>query len=198
MQDFNFNKIQVNYPLPIPLEVSEIAHDIYDHDFLNQDLPSGSYIIDQSGFLLRGEDQEVVTGKDSEGKDKIEIVKSFSQFKFHGYFTMVISAFIKEEEDPKKLTSVSIQYTVKVTDDKVSTINLDTHIIYDASGIEEMREKAIASAKNKSNYFYNKYIFNTKIWHFLKINLLIKPVYYIKYFIDIFYSFLVRGYDIHN
>jgi hypothetical protein len=197
MQNYNFNKIQVNYPLPLPLEVSEIAHDIYDFDFHNQDLPSGSYIIDQSGFLLRGEDQEVVTGKDSEGKDKIEIVKSFSQFNFHGYFTMAVSALIKEE-DPKKLTSVSIQYTVKFTDDKVSTINFDTHYIYDASNLEKMREEMIADAKKKSNHFYNKYIFNTKIWHFLKINLLIKPLYYIKYFIDIFYSFLVRDYNIHN
>lgn len=185
-----FDSIQCNYPLPLPLEIIDILSDPYDQEFQTKDLENllDTYILNENGELLwvkkeyKWVDDEDAFLKGYMEKIKEEIIPS----NFHGilnfycYETVYESGQTVSFNKEEKAKDISIDYLAKFTDGKLDFIEVLSYEITDATGrLFDLKQK-LEEANTKADRWYNKYIFRTKFWKFIKWKIIIKPIELIK------------------
>lgn len=186
-----FDSIQCNYPLPLPLEVSDYLPDIYEQEFQTKDLENllGHYILTEEGELL--EIRKEYKWKDDESyflKGYMEVIKEeIVPTNFHGVINFYCYETVYEDESQNKSKDISIDYLAKFTNGVLSNIELLTYEITDStSRILNLKNMMEENAKIQKRW-YNKYIFNTKYWRFIKNKIILAPINLLRKFIDKLY-----------
>jgi hypothetical protein len=191
-----FDSIQCNYPLPLPLEVVDIFPDVYDQEFQTKDLENllDLYYLNEDGILYwrkrkyewKDDDSAFLKGYMEVSEE--EIVPT----DFHGILNFYCYETIHENESSDKAKDISIDYVAKFTNGKIENIEILTYEIIDATvRIIELKNTMQKHEKQRGRW-YNKYIFNTKFWKFIKWKIIIKPIELIKKVSDKVYWLAVR------
>jgi hypothetical protein len=175
-----FDSIQCNYPLPLPLEVIDIFPDPYDQEFQTKDLESllDNYILNENGELLWIKKEYAWKDDDSSFlKGYMEVVKEeIVPSNFHGVLNFYCYETIHEDESSDKAKDISIDYLAKFTNGKLENIEVLSYEIIDATVRIIDLKNTMRKHEKQRNLWYNKYIFNTKYWRFIKNNIILKPI----------------------
>lgn len=188
-----FDSIRCDYPLPLPLEVVDILPDIYEQEFQTKDFENllEGYILNEDGELLRIQ-KEYEWKDDDEAflKGYMEVVnEEIVPSNFHG----IVNFYCYERiEENNKAKDISIDYLAKFTDGKLQNIEVLSYEITDATGRVFALKQVIEEANIKSNRWYNKYIFRTKIWKFIKWRIIVDFINLFKKSFDKLYFLAVR------
>lgn len=168
------DQTELNYPIELPLDIIEIYPDIYsDGSFILNNDYNQNYKIDESGILLEKTDN------------------GFVPVSIHGDNISLSCIIFSDDEISGK--DITIDYSIKFTNNKVEHIRITDYSILD-SKIRLEREKSYHEMIEKDqNIWYNKYILHSKPWEFLKTYLAIIPIFYIKIFIDKLYMKLIES-----
>jgi hypothetical protein len=191
-----FDSIQCNYPLPLPPEAIDILPDIYDQEFQTKDLENvlGNYILNEDGELLyikkeyKWQDDDASFLKGYMEVIKEEIVPS----DFHGILNFYCYETVYEDSSLTSAKDVSIDYLAKFTNGKLDFIEVLSYKITDATGRIHDLKLHIEAASVKANRWYNKYIFRTKFWKFVKNNIILKPISFLRKILDKVYWLVIK------
>jgi len=155
--------IQINYLLPLTLDMVDNTKDIYDASFMlgiNED-PTAEYFLDESGFVLK----------------KIE--GSFLPLNIHAENISLLSY---EENDGKDGydKDITMEYILKFTNGRVVNVDLKSTQISDSNIRINNFEIFHDLIMKKRNAWYNKYIFDTNFCTKIKLYSIIWPIHFIK------------------
>jgi hypothetical protein len=196
-----FDSIQCEYPLPIPLEVVDVLPDIYNQEFQTKDLENllDNYILNEDGELLWiKKEYKWVDDEDAFLKGYMEkISEEIVPFHFHGILNFYCYETVYESDEvsfdkEEKAKDISIDYLAKFTNGKLDFIEILSYEIADATGRLFDLKQRLEEANLKADRWYNKYIFRTKFWKFIKWKIIIKPIELIKKGSDKVYWLAVR------
>lgn len=191
-----FDSIQCNYPLPIPLEVVDIFPDLYDQEFQTKDLENllEQYILNEDGELLRIHKKYEWKDDDSAFlKGYMEVVsQKIVPSNFHGVLNFYCYETIHEDKSSDKAKDISIDYLAKFTNGKIENIEILNYEITDATVRIIELKNTMKKYEELRKRWYNKYIFHTKLWKFIKWKIIIKPIDLLKKFCDKVYWLAVR------
>jgi len=197
-----FDSIQCDYPLPLPLEVVDILPDLYDQEFQTKDLENllDNYILSENGELLHVKKQYEWKDDDSAFlKGYLDVVsEEIVPSNFHGilnfycYETVYESGQTISFKKEEKAKDVSIDYLAKFTNGKLDFIEVLSYEITDATGRLYDLKQHLEEASIRANRWYNKYIFRTKFWKFIKWKIIIALINLIKKLCDKLYWLAVR------
>lgn len=191
-----FDSIECNYPLPLPLEVIDILPDIYNQEFQTKDLENllDTYIINEDGELLwikkeyRWKDDEDAFLKGYMETVKEEIVPS----NFHGTLNFYFYETVYENEFDIIAKDVTVDYLAKFTNGKIENIEVLSYEIIDATVRVKDLKNTLQKHEERRKRWYNKYIFYTKYWRFIKNKIILVPVDLLRKFFDKLYWLGVR------
>lgn len=191
-----FDSIQCNYPLPISLEIADILPDLYDQEFQTKDLENllDTYILDENGQLLwvkkeyKWVDDEEAFLKGYMEKVNEEIVPS----NFHGILNFYCYETVEEDLENNKAKDITIDYLAKFTNGKIENIEILSYEIIDATVRVIELKNTIQQHEKRRKLWYNKYLFHTKLWKFIKWKIIIKPIELIKKIFDKIYWLAIR------
>lgn len=191
-----FDSVQCNYPLPLPLDVVDIFPDPYEKEFQTKDLENllDHYILNEDGELLwikkkyewKDDDSHFLKGYLEVTKE--EIIPS----DFHGTLNFYSYETVKEDVENNTAKDISIDYLAKFTNGKIENIEILSYEIIDATvRIVELKNSMKKHAELRKRW-YNKYIFYTKFWKFVKNKVILAPISFLKTGLDKLYWFIVR------
>lgn len=191
-----FDSIRCDYPLPLPLEVVDILPDIYNQEFQTKDLENllDTYIINEDGELLwikkeyRWKDDEDAFLKGYMETVKEEIVPS----NFHGTLNFYFYETIYENEFDIIAKDVTVDYFAKFTNGKIENIEILSYEIIDATVRVKDLKNTLQKHEERRKRWYNKYIFYTKYWRFIKNKIILSPINISRKFLDKVYWLGVR------
>ena len=119
---------------------------------------------------------------------KEEIVPS----NFHGILNFYCYETVEEDVENNKAKDISIDYLAKFTNGKIENIEILSYEIIDATvRIVELKN----SMKKHSEFrkrWYNKYIFYTKYWRFIKNKVILAPISFLTKLLDKLYWLVIK------
>ena len=183
-----FDSIQCNYPLPLPLEIVDIFPDPYDKEFQTKDLENllEQYILNEDGELLRI--QKEYEWKDDDSaflKGYMDVVsQEIVPSNFHGVLNFYCYETIHEDESSDKAKDVTIDYLAKFTNGKIENIEILSYEITDATVRIIELKNTMRKNEEYRKLWYNKYIFNTKYWRFIKNKIILRIINFFKKLLD--------------
>jgi len=191
-----FDSVRCDYPLPLPLDVIDIYPDPYEKEFQTKDLENllDYYILNKDGELLwikkeyewKDDDSHFLKGYMEVTKE--EIIPS----NFHGILNFYFYETVEEDAENNKAKDISIDYLAKFTNGKIENIEILSYEIIDATiRIVELKNSMKKHAERRK-LWYNKYIFYTKFWKFVKNKVILAPISFLKTGLDKLYWFIVR------
>jgi hypothetical protein len=186
-----FDSIQCNYPLPLPLEVVDIFPDVYDQEFQTKDLENllDLYYLNEDGTLnwrkrkYKWKDDDSAFFKGYMDVIEEEIVP----VDFHGVLNFYCYETIHEDESSDKAKDVSIDYLAKFTNGKIENIEILSYEIQDATVRIIQLKDTMQKHEERRKRWYNKYIFYTKYWKFIKNKIILAPIDLLRKFLDKIY-----------
>lgn len=191
-----FDSVQCNYPLPLPLDVVDIYPDIYDQEFQTKDLENllDNYILNEDGELLWIKKE--YEWKDDDGhflKGYMEVTKEeIVPSNFHGILNFYCYETVEEDAENNKAKDVSIDYLAKFTNGKIENIEVLSYEIIDATvRIVDLKNSMKKHAERRKRW-YNKYIFYTKYWRFVKNKVILAPINFLKKSLDKLYWLVIK------
>lgn len=191
-----FDSIQCNYPLPLPLEVVDIMPDPYDKEFQTKDLENllEQYILNEDGELLRI--QKEYEWKDDDSAFLKGYMEAVSQeivpTNFHGFINFYCYETIHEDESSDKAKDISIDYLAKFTNGKIENIEILDYEIIDATVRIIDLKNTMKKHEERRKRWYNKYIFYTKYWRFIKNKIILAPINFSKKCLDKLYWLIIK------
>jgi len=191
-----YDSIECNHPLPLPLEVIDVLPDIYDNEFQTKDLENllDLYYLNEDGILYwRKRKYEWKDDDDSFLKGYMDVVEEeVIPHDFHGILNFYCYETVYSSEDKDSGLDVSIDYLAKFTNGKIENIEILSYEVRDATDRIINLKNTLRKHDERRNRWYNKYIFYTKFWRFVKNKIILAPVNLLRKSIDKFYWFLVR------
>jgi len=191
-----FDSIKVDYPLPLPLEVIDILPDVYDQEFQTKDFENllEGYILNEDGELLRI--QKEYEWKDDDSaflKGYMDVVnEEIVSSSYHGIVNFYCYETVHEDPASDKAKDVLIDYCAKFTNGKLENIEVLSYKIIDATvrilDIKNMMKKQ----EERRKRWYNKYIFYTKYWRFLKNRIILDSIDFLRKILDKLYWLVVK------
>jgi hypothetical protein len=191
-----FDSIQCNYPLPLPLGVVDILPDPYDQEFQTKDLENllDLYYLNEDGILYwRKRKYEWKDDDDAFLKGYMDVVEEeVVPTDFHGVLNFYCYETVEEDIENNKAKDVTIDYLAKFTNGKVENIEILSYEIIDATVRIIELKNTMQKHEERRQRWYNKYLFYTKFWKFIKWKIIIKPIELLKKVSDKIYWLAVR------
>lgn len=191
-----FDSIECDYPLPLPLEVVDIMPDPYSQEFQTKDLENlmDTYILSEEGELLWiKKEYKWKDDDDSFLKGYMEVTKQeIVPTNFHGILNFYCYETVYDEKTSNNVKDVSIDYLAKFTNGKLENIEILSYEINDATVRLINLKNTLKEYEKRRNRWYNKYIFHTKYWKFIKNKIILAPIKSISKFFDKIYWLGVR------
>lgn len=191
-----FDSIECDYPLPLPLEVVDIMPDPYSQEFQTKDLENlmDTYILNEEGELLWiKKEYKWKDDDDSFLKGYMEVTKQeIVPANFHGILNFYCYETVYDEKTSNNVKDVSIDYLAKFTNGKIENIEILSYEINDATARLIDLKNTLKKYEKRRNRWYNKYIFHTKYWKFIKNKIILAPIKSISKFFDKIYWLGVR------
>lgn len=191
-----FDSIKCNYPLPLPLEVIDIMPDPYDQDFQTKDLENllDDYYLNEDGLLLWHKRKYEWKDDDSAFlKGYMDVVEEeIVPTDFHGVINFYCYETVHEDESSDKAKDVSIDYLAKFTNGKLENIEVISYEIRDATVRIIDLKNTMKKYEERRNRWYNKYIFYTKSWRFIKNKIILTAIDFLRKLLDKVYWLGVR------
>jgi hypothetical protein len=186
-----FDSIQCNHPLPLPLEVVDIMPDLYDQEFQTKDLENllDLYYLNEDGTLnWRKRKYEWKDDDSAFLKGYMEVIEEeIVPIDFHGILNFYCYETVHEDESSDKAKDISIDYIAKFTNGKIENIEILTYEVRDATvRIIELKNTMQKHEKLRKRW-YNKYIFYTKYWRFIKNKIILAPINFLRKSLDKIY-----------
>ena len=191
-----FDSIQCNYLLPLPLEVIDVLPDVYDQEFQTKDFENllEGYILNEDGELLRI--QKEYEWKDDDStflKGYMDVVnEEIVPSTFHGIVNFYCYETVHEDPHSDKAKDVSIDYCAKFTNGKLENIEVLSYKITDATVRILDIKNMMKEHEERRKRWYNKYIFYTKCWKFIKNKILLDSIDFFRKVLDKLYWLIVK------
>ena len=183
-----FDSIQCNYPLPLPLEVVDIFPDVYNEEFQTKDLENllDLYYLNEDGTLCwRKRKYEWKDDDSAFLKGYMEVIEEeIIPIDFHGILNFYCYETIYEDGSPDKAKDISIDYLAKFTNGKIENIEILTYEVRDATVRIIELKNTMQKHEERRKRWYNKYIFYTKYWRFVKNKIILAPINLLRKFFD--------------
>ena len=159
-----FDRVIVNYPLPLPLQVIDHIPDVYEKEFQTKDLSNflEDYILEEDGKLIEvAVKREWVDDDDSFLKGYFKVVDEKNiPTNYHGILEFY--AYERIHTGEGKGIDVSIDYLAKFNDGILVDIDMLEFEVRDASEDIKRTNEFFKEIENKRNKWYYKYILGTK------------------------------------
>jgi len=191
-----FDSIECNYPLPLPLEVVDILPDPYDQEFQTKDLENllDLYYLNEDGVLYwrkrkyEWKDDDSAFLKGCMNVVEEEVVPT----DFHGVLNFYCYETVHEYESSDKAKDVTIDYLAKFTNGKLENIEVLSYEVRDATVRIIELKNTMQKYEERRKRWYNKYVFHTKYWRFIKNKIILAPINLLRKFLDKVYWLGVR------
>lgn len=191
-----FDSIQCNYPLPLPLEVVDIFPDPYDQEFQTKDLENllDLYYLNEDGTLYwRKRQYEWIDDDNAFLKGYMDVVdEEIIPTNYHGVLNFYCYETVHEDESSDKAKDISIDYLAKFTNGKIENIEVLSYEITDATVRIIELKNTMKKHEERRKRWYNKYIFYTKTWRFIKNKIILDPIDLLRKSLDKIYWLCVR------
>ena len=191
-----FDSIQCNYPLPLPPEIVDIMPDPYDQEFQTKDLENllDLYYLNEDGVLYwRKRKYEWKDDDSAFFKGYMDVIEEeIVPIDFHGILNFYCYETVHEDESSDKAKDISIDYLAKFTNGKIENIEILSYEIQDATVRIFQLKDTMQKHEERRKRWYNKYIFYTKYWRFIKNKIILRPIEFLKKILDKLYWFLVK------
>jgi hypothetical protein len=191
-----FDSIQCNYPLPLPLEVIDIMSDPYDQEFQTKDLENllDLYYLNNDGVLYWHKKKYEWKDDDSSFlKGYMDVVEEeIVPTDFHGVLNFYCYETVEEDMENNKAKDVTIDYLAKFTNGKLENIEILSYEIIDATVRIIDLKNTIKKHEERRNRWYNKYIFYTKVWRFIKNKIILNSIDFFRKILDKLYWLVVK------
>jgi hypothetical protein len=191
-----FDSIQCNHPLPLPLEVVDIFPDPYDQEFQTKDLENllDLYYLNEDGTLYwRKRKYEWVDDDNAFLKGYMDVIEEeMAPTNFHGVLNFYCYETIHENESSDKAKDISIDYLAKFTNGKLENIEILSYEIIDATVRIIELKNTMKKHEECRQRWYNKYIFYTRYWRFIKNKIILNSIDFLRKFLDKVYWLLVK------
>ena len=191
-----FDSIECNYPLPLPLEVIDILPDIYNQEFQTKDLENllDLYYLNEDGILYwRKRKYEWKDDDNAFLKGYMDVVEEeVVPTDFHGVLNFYCYETVEEDIENNKAKDVTIDYLAKFTNGKLENIEVLSYEIRDATVRIIDLKNTMKKHEERRKRWYNKYVFYTKGWRFIKNKIILNPIDLLRKFLDKLYWLIVR------
>lgn len=191
-----FDSIECNYPLPLPLEVVDVMPDPYDQEFQTKDLENllDLYYLNEDGVLYwRKRKYEWKDDDDAFLKGYMDVVEEeIVPTDFHGVLNFYCYETVEKDLENNKAKDVTIDYLAKFTNGKLENIEVLSYEIRDATVRIIDLKNTMKKHEERRKRWYNKYIFYTKGWKWIKSKIILAPIDLLRKFLDKIYWFGVR------
>jgi hypothetical protein len=178
------------------LEVIDIFPDPYDQEFQTKDLENllDLYYLNEDGTLnWRKQKYEWKDDDSAFLKGYMEVVEEeIVPIDFHGILNFYCYETIHEDESSDKAKDISIDYLAKFTNGKIENIEILSYEIRDATVRIIELKNTMKKHEERRKRWYNKYIFYTKTWRFIKNKIILAPLNFLRKGVDKIYWFGVR------
>ncbi len=111
---------------------------------------------------------------------------------FHGVLNFYCYETVEEDIENNKAKDITIDYLAKFTNGKLENIEVLSYEIYDATVRIIDLKNTMKKHEERRNRWYNKYIFYTKYWRFIKNKIILAPIDLLRKFLDKVYWLGVR------
>jgi len=191
-----FDSIECNYPLPLPLEVIDLLPEIYNQEFQTKDLENllDLYYLNEDGILYWR--KRKYEWKDDDGaflKGYMDVVEEeVVPTDFHGILNFYCYETVEENLENNKAKDITIDYLAKFTNGKLENIEVLSYEIIDATVRIIDLKNTMKKHEERRKRWYNKYIFYTKGWKFIKNKIILAPISFLKKLLDKLYWLIVR------
>jgi hypothetical protein len=191
-----FDSIKCNYPLPLPLDIVDVLPDVYDQEFQTKDLDNvlEVYYLNEDGSLHeRKRKYEWVDDDSAFLKGYMDVVEEqIVPSNFHGVLNFYCYETVYASKDRTSGLDIGIDYLAKFTNGIVENIEVLSYGITDATERLLDLKETFAGFEKQKKLWYNKYIFHTEFWRFVRNKIVLAPVNFLRKSIDKLYWFLVR------
>ncbi len=191
-----FDSIKVDCPLPLPLEVIDTLPDIYDQKFQTKDFDNllDDYFLNEDGQLFYSKKEYKWKDDDSAFlKGYMDVIKEeIVPFDFHGIVNFYCYETVHEDLTSNKAKDVIIDYMAKFTNGKLENIEIISYEIIDATVRIIEIKNMMKEHEERRKRWYNKYIFYTKYWKFIKNKIILDPIDFLKKILDKLYWLVVK------
>lgn len=191
-----FDSIECNYPLPLPLEVIDVTPDPYDLEFQTKDLENllDVYYLNEDGILYwRKRKYEWKDDDNAFLKGYMDVVEEeVVPTDFHGVLNFYCYETIYEDKSSDKAKDVTIDYLAKFTNGKIENIEILSYEVRDATVRIIDLKNTMKKHEERRNRWYNKYLFYTKGWRFIKNKIILDSIDLLRKFLDKLYWLIVR------
>lgn len=191
-----FDSIECNYPLPLPLEVINVLPDPYNQEFQTKDLENllDLYYLNEDGVLYwRKRKYEWRDDDDAFLKGYMDVVEEeIVPTDFHGVLNFYCYETVHEDESSDKAKDITIDYLAKFTNGKLENIEVLSYEIRDATVRIIDLKNTMKKHEKRRKRWYNKYIFYTKGWRFIKNKIILAPINFLRKLFDKIYWLGVR------
>ncbi len=191
-----FDSIKVDYPLPLPLEVINILPDIYDQEFQTKDFDNllDNYLLNEDGQLIHSKKEyKWKDDDDSFLKGYMDVIKEeMVPFDFHGIVNFYCYETVHENPTSDKAKDIIIDYMAKFTNGKLENIEILSYEIIDATVRIIDIKNLMKEHEECRKRWYNKYIFHTKYWRFIKNKIILDTIDFLKKILDKLYWLVVK------
>jgi hypothetical protein len=191
-----FDSIECNYPLPLPLEVVDIMPDLYDQEFQTKDLENllDLYYLNEDGILYwRKRKYEWKDDDDAFLKGYMDVIEEeVVPIDFHGVLNFYCYETVEKDLENNKAKDITIDYLAKFTNGKLENIEVLSYEIRDATVRIIDLKNTMKKHEERRKRWYNKYIFYTKGWKFIKNKIILSPISFLKKLLDKLYWLIVR------
>ena len=191
-----FDSIECNYPLPLPLEVVDIMPDLYEQEFQTKDLENllDLYYLNEDGILYwRKRKYEWKDDDEAFLKGYMDVVEEeIVPTDFHGVLNFYCYETVEKDLENNKAKDVTIDYLAKFTNGKLENIEVLSYEIIDATVRIIDLKNTMKKHEERRNRWYNKYIFYTKYWKWIKNKIILAPISFLKKILDKLYWLIVR------
>jgi hypothetical protein len=191
-----FDSIECNSPLPLPLEVVDVLPDPYDQEFQTKDLENllDLYYLNEDGILYwRKRKYEWKDDDNAFLKGYMDVVEEeVVPTDFHGVLNFYCYETVEEDIENNKAKDVTIDYLAKFTNGKLENIEVLSYEIRDATVRIIDLKNTMKKHEERRKRWYNKYLFYTKGWKFIKNKIILNPIDLLRKFLDKLYWLIVR------
>jgi hypothetical protein len=191
-----FDSIECNSPLPLPLEVVDVLPDPYDQEFQTKDLENllDLYYLNEDGILYwRKRKYEWKDDDNAFLKGYMDVVEEeVVPTDFHGVLNFYCYETVEEDIENNKAKDVTIDYLAKFTNGKLENIEVLSYEIRDDTVRIIDLKNTMKKHEERRKRWYNKYLFYTKGWKFIKNKIILNPIDLLRKFLDKLYWLIVR------
>jgi hypothetical protein len=174
----------------------DVMPDPYDQEFQTKDLENllDLYYLNEDGVLYwRKRKYEWKDDDSAYLKGYMDVVEEeVVPTDFHGILNFYFYETVHEDESSDKAKDVTIDYLAKFTNGKLENIEVLSYEIRDATVRIIDLKNTMKKHEERRNRWYNKYIFYTKYWRFIKNKIILAPVDLLRKFLDKVYWLGVR------